>query len=466
MDIVVSYKDAEGNITEPLAHQEEYHLFTGWTKHHLMAGSLGTGKTEAMCIEAVQQCATYDNNIGLMGRKVLDAFKKSTLIQLLDIAGDFVKKHKSQDREIHFKNGSMIVYMALDDSRDSIQRIKSMNLGFFAFDQLEEVSEDTFMAAGGQLRRKGTMRVSFHTCNPSGHDWVWRRWKKEKEKNNATKGGYRLIETKTWTEGVDAPTTKKEVRAYSDNPYLPHDYIKFLLDMPEKWVNRYVYCYWDEFQGLVYPMFNRKKHLIPAFDIPKWWNRYVIYDYGYKNPSCLLFAAVDEEGFIYIYDLIYESETLIEDLALMLDERLDSDCSYDFIADPSIQRTERDGNSVADEWLDFGYDWIKANNDKKSGFDKVSRYLTPDDKGMIQLKFFNNTCMSPLIDEIEKYKWKELKYNRENKASPEEPVKKDDHALDCIRYLIHEIFESKPESKDEGWYPLFEEKSKYSWMSV
>ena len=31
--------------------------------------------------------------------------------------------------------------MALDDSRDSIQRIKSMNLGWYAFDQLEEVSE-------------------------------------------------------------------------------------------------------------------------------------------------------------------------------------------------------------------------------------------------------------------------------------------------------------------------------------
>mgnify|MGYP007026274828 CR=1 FL=1 len=91
--------------------------------------------------------------------------------------------------------------------------------------------------------------------------------------------------------------------------------------------------------------------------IPKWWNRYIVYDYGYKNPSAILFAAVDDEGFIYVYDLIYKSETLIEELALLLDERLESDCSYEFISDPSILRTERDGNSVADEWLDFGYDW-------------------------------------------------------------------------------------------------------------
>ena len=467
MDINISYRDEHGNPTEPLNHQEEYHLYTGWAKHHLMAGSLGTGKTEAMCIEAIHQSATYNNNLGLMGRKVLDAFKKSTLIQLLDIAGDFVLKHKAQDRIIIFKNGSKIVYMALDDSRDSIQRIKSMNLGFFAFDQLEEVTEDTFISAAGQLRRKGSMRVSFHTCNPSGHDWVWKRFKRDKKAINKKKGGYRLIETRTWTEGQEPPVSQEEVRLYSDNPYLPFDYIKFLLEMPKKWVNRYVYCHWDDFTGLVYPMFEREDHLIKPFDIPKWWNRYVVYDYGYKNPSCILFAAVDDEGFIYVYDLIYESETLIEDLALLLDERMDSDCTYDFIADPSIQRTERDGNSISDEWMDYGYDWMKANNDKKSGFDRVANYLTPDENKMIQLKFFDIPEMSPLVEEIEVYKWRELKYGNDIRNTPEDPVKKNDHAMDCTRYLVHEVMESDPPSlEDGGWMPIFDRKPKYSWMSA
>ena len=136
-ELYVGYTDESGNPTTPLAHQEEYHLYTGWAKHHLLAGSLGTGKTDAMCVEAVKQSLEIDNNLGLMGRKVLDAFKKSTLLQLLDIAGDSIKKHYPVDHLIEFKNGSRIIYMALDDSRDAIQRIKSLNLGFFAFDQLE-----------------------------------------------------------------------------------------------------------------------------------------------------------------------------------------------------------------------------------------------------------------------------------------------------------------------------------------
>ena len=51
--------------------------------------------------------------------------------------------------------------MAFDDSRDSIQRIKSMNLGWYAFDQLEEVTESTFIAAAGQLRKKGCNALQF-----------------------------------------------------------------------------------------------------------------------------------------------------------------------------------------------------------------------------------------------------------------------------------------------------------------
>ena len=51
---------------------------------------------------------------------------------------------------------------------------------------LQPASESTFFAAAGQLRKKGVMRCSFHTCNPAGHDWVWKKFKQYKEKQNNT----------------------------------------------------------------------------------------------------------------------------------------------------------------------------------------------------------------------------------------------------------------------------------------
>ena len=41
-DILITYKFPDGTPTDPLPHQQEFHLYTGWSKHHLLAGSLGT----------------------------------------------------------------------------------------------------------------------------------------------------------------------------------------------------------------------------------------------------------------------------------------------------------------------------------------------------------------------------------------------------------------------------------------
>lgn len=467
-DIYVGYTNDDGSPSEPLPHQEDYHLYVGYTKHQLMAGSLGTGKTDAMCVEAVKQSVEIKGNLGLMGRKVLDAFKKSTLLQLLDIAGDTVKRHRPVDHLIEFKNGSRIIYMALDDSRDAIQRIKSLNLGWFAFDQLEEVPEATFISAAGQLRRKGSLRCSFHTCNPSGHNWVWRKFKKNKNKDIKK---HRLIETRTWTPGVDAPTTEEEVRAYSDNPYLPPDYITELLSMPEVWVRRYVFCNWDDFAGLVYPMFDDKVHFVRPWNIPSWYNHYVVYDYGYKNPTAILFAAADKEGKLFVYDMIYETETLIADLAARVHGKLRAGVNHTFLADPSILRTERDGTTIAGEWEDYGIYWEPAKNDKRAGYDRVGRYLSPDENSYCRLVFFNVPQMEPLRDEIIDYKWKELKYGHGNRPLFEEAVKVGDHAMDCLRYLVHYVEDAKPVETqvDWGvdWYRLaMGGKSENSWMST
>ena len=463
-ELYVGYTDESGNPTTPLAHQEEYHLYTGWAKHHLLAGSLGTGKTDAMCVEAVKQSLEIDNNLGLMGRKVLDAFKKSTLLQLLDIAGDSIKKHYPVDHLIEFKNGSRIIYMALDDSRDAIQRIKSLNLGFFAFDQLEEIPENTFIAASGQLRRKGSLRCSFHTCNPAGHSWVWQKFVKNKNKDPKQ---FRLIETRTWTPDVPPPTTQQEVRAYSDNPYLPPDYISELLSMPQAWVKRYVYCNWDDFAGLVYPMFDEKLHMVKPWKIPDWYNHYVVYDYGYKNPTSILFAASDADGKVFVYDIIYAKETSIEDLAMRVHEKLKNSVDYTFLADPSIQRTERDGNTIAGEWDDYGIEWEPAKNDKRAGYDRVARYLTPYEDDYVNLVFFDLPQMQSLKDEIMDYKWRELKYGSNTRPQFEEAVKVNDHAMDCLKYLIHYVEDaSEPVKKDYefDWYETM--RNEETWMSV
>jgi len=468
-EIYLGYRDEYGEPSVPLPKQMLGHASVGPFKDTCIAGSLGTGKTEWQCQEMITQAASFPKNMILTGRKVLDAFKKSTLIQLLEAGGDFIKVHRPQDHEIIMLNDSKIVYLALDDTRDAIQRIKSMNLGAFSFDQLEEVPEETYRAARGQLRRKNSALVNFHTCNPAGHDWVWRRFKKNLKDNH--KLGRQLIETVTWPKGMDPPTSDLEVQAHSDNPYLPYEYIVGLLENPTHWVNRYVHCEWDDFAGLVYPMFDYEKHFIKPFNIPDWWDRYIIYDYGYTNPTAIMFAAVDPNGVIYVYDLIYVSEMIIPEIYPMVHQRTKGrNHLYKWYADPSIVKTERDGSNVADEWEDYSIFWDMAKNDKRAGFERVGKYLHLDSTkkgphgvmGRAKLYFFDIPAMQPVYDEVSEYKWAELKYNHSTKNKPEEPVKRKDHTCDDLRYLVHAVEDasSKPKKPmDEYDMSRFYEKS-------
>jgi hypothetical protein len=35
-------------------------------------------------------------------------------------------------------------------------------------------------------------------------------------------------------------------------------------------------------------------------------------DYGYRNPTCILYVAIDSEGIVHIYDEYYQAEKLIK----------------------------------------------------------------------------------------------------------------------------------------------------------
>jgi hypothetical protein len=44
---------------------------------------------------------------------------------------------------------------------------------------------------------------------------------------------------------------------------------------------------WVQAEGIVYEGFERSKHLVDRFEIPKEWPRYWVIDFGYTNPFCL-----------------------------------------------------------------------------------------------------------------------------------------------------------------------------------
>lgn len=89
---------------------------------------------------------------------------------------------------------------------------------------------------------------------------------------------------------------------------------------------------------------------------------------------------------------------------------------------------------------------VAARKEKMPGIATVQKFLRPVAPGLPPgLRIFN-TCKS-LIREISRYKWPE---GTEARDPGNEPVKKDDHALDALRYALHTPYGARTPTRRPG----------------
>ncbi len=405
MEIEISYPKTEVNPRgDPLPTQLKFHQSKA--KERVLAGGWGSGKTRALILE-MSKDIIIPNNYILIGRLDMNELMSSTLRDFLEVYEPIIVSHNKQERIIEFPNGTLVYYTNLDEARDAVKKIQSLNLGAVVLDQLEEISENVYIALVGRLRRQGTRRMIYSAMNPNGHDWIYNRFIVNKH-----------------------PDREIFITTTLENIYLPKDYVDSLMQMPEQWVKRYVYCSFDEWEGMVYEKYNETKHKIPMYTPSVYENHYIVLDYGFRNPTAILWISVDYDGIARVWDEYYEANQLIQDLAEVIKYRhRDIYERATLLIDPSAYHTRQDGKTINDEFMTYGVYFLPADNVLMQGIDRVNSLFANDKL------FICENCVNTL-KEISNYRWKA--FNRTIKRNyPEEPLKKDDHAMDCLRYFAN-----------------------------
>lgn len=195
--------------------------------------------------------------------------------------------------------------------------------------------------------------------------------------------------------------------------------------------------------GLIYKMFDPEKHIIDELRPPDNWLHVAGMDHGFNNPTAWLWAAVNSDGKVIIYDEYYVSGKIIREHAQEVHRINQEHGRYpDYsVGDPSIRNVDPiTGTSVLLEYQEYGITIVLGNNDQKAGINRVARYLSGTN-GVPQLLITRN-C-THLIRELGRLRWSQWsnKKVRADKNPKEEQHKKDDHAADALRYLIS----SRPE---------------------
>jgi phage terminase large subunit-like protein len=199
--------------------------------------------------------------------------------------------------------------------------------------------------------------------------------------------------------------------------------------------------------GLIYPEFNSSLHIIKPMAPPRGWLRFNSMDSGFTNPTAWLFCCVDKEGRVVVFDEHVETNRIVAYHASKVLERdlfWSSPAAYN-VGDPSIRNSDPiTGTSVQLEYAENGVYIIPGNNDVRAGIDRIKRKLIGAGNGP-QLYITENCRYT--IWEWKRYRWKTYRQKQLNyeKNRPEEPHKKDDHAMDALRYAIA----SRPE-RDDG----------------
>lgn len=235
--------------------------------------------------------------------------------------------------------------------------------------------------------------------------------------------------------------------SWEDNPYLDKNEIKRLQSTLSE----------DEIEsrkngkfsvkdcGLVYSEFDERTHVITPFETTNLIQDKISIDPGLNNPLSCHWYARDFDGNIYVIAEHYkQGETIeyhaskIKEISKQLNWKTNRNGMIECLIDSAAnQKTLSSPKSVTDLFFENGIAVNpKVNKDILSGISKVKSFLK-DINGNTKLYIFSS-CKN-LIREIKTYRW----------SGGDLPIKKDDHALDELRYYIMDCENNINKSKTE-----------------
>lgn len=261
-------------------------------------GGYGSGKTWCGALLGVLLARKYAGSRGLVGAKEYELVRKTTLITYLEHLTFLGYKenvhyvYNKIDKVIKFKNGSEILFCALEDP----ERFKSLNLHWAEIEEASQIDDGAFKQLLGRLRNTyrgkdwGDFRYRLfgHTNPQANKSWIWKRFVEEQHEN------YRLI---------IAPTT--------NNIFLPKHFIESLKDnFDEEYYKINVLGEFGDYaSGLVVKNFSQEnlKHFKYNPDLPI----HITCDFN-VDPMCWVLAYTDKNN-VYYFDEIAVEKTTTEE---------------------------------------------------------------------------------------------------------------------------------------------------------
>jgi hypothetical protein len=159
---------------EPLAAQKAFHDSAARFKG--FSGPIGSGKSQALCQEAIRLTYLNQGRMGLIGSPTYPMLRDSTqaaMLEILDANHIPYEMNKAENALLLSDTRSRIVFRALEE----FERLRGTNLAWFGIDELTYTQEEAWLRLEGRLRDPKAKRLcGFGVWTPKGYDWVYRKF--------------------------------------------------------------------------------------------------------------------------------------------------------------------------------------------------------------------------------------------------------------------------------------------------
>jgi PBSX family phage terminase large subunit len=402
---------------EILSDKQLEFILNSTRKWNLAHGSVRAGKTVGTLfafMDAVERCP--DSKIWMIGH-TSDTIYQNAVRLLLEASKDnplaayrpFLSWAPGK-RQLKFKDKTISTLGAKDEG--AIGSIQGKTFSLFYGDEMTLYPESVIDMIDSRLSEPHSM--GFASMNPS-HP------------------GHKL---KQWIDKAEAgdPNYYSLHFTIDDNPYLTQSFKDRIRDSSSGLFYKRNYLgIWCVAEGAIFDFFDRKMHVIPGttYRRPPGADYWIVgIDYGTINAFCCLLIGVSTGRNTQEGKKMWVEKEYYWDSKKMERQKTNSELANDlveFLEPYSIKGIYVDPSAASFklELRKKGLHIVDANNDVENGIQIVTDEMR---KGNL---FVCEECKNT-IREIQSYVW-------DNKAAEkgwDEPLKKDDHSVDALRYAI------------------------------
>jgi hypothetical protein len=168
-------KTEQRNISyDPLPSQKAFHKIDCRFKG--FSGPIGSGKSQALCQEAIRLSYQNPGRLGLMGAPTYPMLRDATQVALLEVlqSNNIPYDHNKGENTLTMQDtGSKILFRPVDE----FERLRGTNLAWFGLDELTYTQEESWLRLEGRLRDPKASRLcGFGVWTPKGYDWVYKKF--------------------------------------------------------------------------------------------------------------------------------------------------------------------------------------------------------------------------------------------------------------------------------------------------